>query len=45
MVAAMHSTRGREMVHIMRKLPATVTTLVRIWMTSVDRLIHTTSTS
>jgi len=29
----------------MRKLPATVTVLVRIWITSVDRQVHTTSTS
>ena len=44
-VKAMHSTSGGEMMHIIVKLPATVTTLVRIWITSVDRQVLTTSTS
>ena len=44
-VATMHSTRGREMAHIMTKEPATVTRAVRICTTSVAREVETTSIS
>ena len=45
MVKTMQSTRGMEMVHIRMKLPTTVTRLVSIWITSVDRHSATTSMS
>ena len=38
-------TSGMEMVHIITKLPITVIRLVMIWITSVDRLVDTTSIS
>ena len=41
----MHATKGMETVHIIMKLPTTVTRLVRMETRSVDRLVHTTSIS
>ena len=40
-----NKTSGTEMVHIITKLPATVTRLVTMCTTSVDRLTVTTSMS
>ena len=45
MVGSIQITRGRDVTHIIRKAPTTVTTLVRICTTSVERLVLTTSTS
>ena len=45
MVNTMHSTSGGEMTTIMTKLPTTVTRLTMMWITSVERLVQTTSTS
>ena len=45
MVNTMHTTSGGDMMSIIIKLPSTVTRLVTICTTSVERLTVTTSMS